>query len=1784
MSSRQVSGVVVAFTLCVAATTFAQIPGQNVNMVAGTQWPGGDPFLQRQNEPSMAVSSRNPLHLLAGANDYRTVDLPGLPNGGVTGDAWLGLFKSTNGGGRWTSTLLPGYPQDQSPAGMASPLKGLQAGADAVVRPGSHGLFYYAGLAFNRGENQPSRIFVARYQDRNNKENGDPFAYQGTSIVAANKTGEFLDKPSLAVDVPRSGSATCDVDGVPTPAGNVYAAWSVFLGKDHPHGRKDKDDDDNGEESEGSVSQIRSRIVFSRSIDCGRTWSAAKILSDSRTNQGSAIAVDPRNGHIYVAWRQFETWHWIHAIFVRKSTDGGRTFGPKIPIWGFFPFDQGTSNTSFRTNSYPTIAVDHTGRVYVAWSARAYAPDHDPINGDARVVVSTSKEGLFWTFPRAVDNFPARGHQFMPALTYAGGKLQLVYYDLREDVSGFFERFVDEFNILKLPPGTPGKKRHTLDVRTAQANPALAPQFASYSVSGRPSSRASQYLIGSRPGSSVIEQLQFSAPNLPLFALGSTPFIGDYIDVAARTVVPDGGTWRFSRPGDDPVFHLVWADNRDVRPPTDGNWSNYTPPTFAGSGGPSVFDPNQQVQVCVPGQAGMRNQNIYTSRVTPGLVVGSPGNAKPLSTNLQRSFVVFAQNTTDQLALYRFTIANQPPGGYASFLQFDGDPATPNFDVLTQVEVLVAARSSAARSLFVTSTNPDASVRVDIQQIAGGGSVPPPGGLGGTVILNPDVTNPDVTNPDVTNPDVTNPDVTNAETHNPDVTNPDVTNPDVTNPDVTNPDVTNPDVTNIEVANPDVTNPDVTNPDVTNPDVTNPDVTNPDVTNQTMADGEITDYTYTATNNGNTASQYTLNLDENQPVPAAVLLQLIIHRIYQTPVVDGCELKLETQNQVLANIPHPLDFAQPITFWLEPGESIKLTFRVIDTDRDDDITWDPRQDLEVEVEAGAVNWDAENGPDPDGPSGDSATPPLAFDDAYEVRGGETLDVPAPGVRGNDQVFGTDVPKVTLVAGPARAASFDLRSDGSFIYVPDAGFSGTDTFTYFLLGGLRSNVATVTIDIAGDPLVVTNTNDEGVGSLRFAIDFANTHPNGEGTPDTISFDIRGEEAVHRISPATLLPVVTDPVLIDGGTQPGYDGRPVVVLDGRDLPSEMEGAYGLAITAGNSEVRGLAIVNTPGKGLVLSGGDFNVVRANWIGLDPDPNADGAAAPNGEAGIAIMDDSDANRVGTNCAAEQPCVPGDVNVVSANRGAGIQIYQGTGNMIRGNLIGTDASGRAAFGNADGVGVSGGINNRIGGTQPGQGNLISGNVNGVLLALETTGNTVEGNIIGLAADRATPLPNRHGVRVEASGNRIAGNVISGNTSHGVWIAAPGAGNSVAANYIGTDASGVLDRGNGGEGIRLVDSHQNVIGGSQLGERNVVSGNSGEGIALFGERARANRVEGNYVGLSASGAADVGNGASGIYLRRAPGNVIEDNVVSGNDGFAGIAICGDLAFCGGENVGTLGNAAANVVRRNRVGLDGAGTGRMGNAGYGISIDGAPNTAVGGIGQGNHIAASGNAALVIFKPAASGTVAQSNVVGLDVTGEKPIPNHAGVQILSGASDTLLGGVGLERNVIAFSATTGVLVDGNATVRNRILGNSIFASGQLNIDLAPAGPTPNDRLDLDTGANYLQNFPVITNATVRSGMLSVSGTISTQPGAQVRVEIYRNVNGCQPPSGGPEVRDMIGERTFVTDEAGDGFFSAGIAIDGEALGQGITATATGTSPGFGSNTSEVSACTVVRPPLQ
>jgi len=145
--------IMLVFVCLITIAVSAQQPGPNVNMVSGTQLPTGDPFLQRQSEPSMAVSTRNPMHILSGANDYRTVDLElDLSGGAETGDAWLGLFKSFDGGLSWQSTLLPGCPEQSVPQCRDNgALAGnYQAGADPVVRAGTNGMFYYAGLAFDR--------------------------------------------------------------------------------------------------------------------------------------------------------------------------------------------------------------------------------------------------------------------------------------------------------------------------------------------------------------------------------------------------------------------------------------------------------------------------------------------------------------------------------------------------------------------------------------------------------------------------------------------------------------------------------------------------------------------------------------------------------------------------------------------------------------------------------------------------------------------------------------------------------------------------------------------------------------------------------------------------------------------------------------------------------------------------------------------------------------------------------------------------------------------------------------------------------------------------------------------------------------------------------------------------------------------------------------------------------------------------------------------------------------------------------------------------------------------------------------------------------------------------------------------------------------------------------------------------------------------------------------------------------------------------------------------------
>jgi Putative Ig domain/Galactose oxidase, central domain len=972
-------GLMFVGALLSSSPAHAQVASQNVNMVSGTQWPTGDPFLQRQNEPSMAVSTRNPMHILSGANDYRTVDLETvLSGGGETGDAWLGLFKSFDGGLTWQSNLLPGCPYAVSQCMDSRVLQGgYQAAADPVVRAGTNGMFYYAGLAFDRATSATtassvSSIFIARYNDLNNNEQLDPIAYIDTHIVASGNSSQFLDKPAMAVDIPRLGADTCSFDANEPgagpngstlsvhqsfPGGNVYLAYTDFLA-----GTK--------------ANSTPTHLMFTHSSDCGVTWSKpVQINSGTTTSQGSSIAINPLNGNVYVAWRQFASSGVPDAIMVAQSSNQGKSFSKPVQISRFQPFDQGTTGTSFRTNAYPSITTDFFGFVYVAFSARGLTS-----SGDARVVVAGSLDGSHWTLPIMVDNRrqdpqtnpSGRGHQIMPAITFANGRLTLLYYDLRLDhyadfytpdpaSLGDYDSMLEPQGELAPPNPNPASvftpyiddagltlRRHTLDLRVLELG--IFP-----TVTLGPSVLVSQYEYGCcvNPGLPDIEQFKFNVPNLPLFDQGQEAFLGDYIDIVPSPMfVPLGRFWIYNfKPSVNPLFHATWTDNRDVVPPANGDWENYTAPVVAGA--LSVENGNP-LPACVPGQEGMRNQNIYTAQITNGLVVGAPGNAKPLGTTtfngqtvpFQRAFPVEAENLTNQPINVRYSIANQPTGGSASFLQFS---------VLTSLDVTIPPYSSVSRSVFVTSSDPQASITVNVDQISAIGGAVVNNGLSSSAVLNPDITNPNITNPNITNPNITNPDITNAEVTNPNITNPNITNPNITNPNITNPNITNtsylnpnitnPNITNLDVTNVSATNPNITNPNITNPNITNPNITNPNITNPDITNGSIQDVTYPITNNGNTTASYTVKTASTATPPDGIVLQLLINKLYQTPVASNCKLGVQTHWITVANITNPKLFsvADPnitnpditnsapneATVTLAPGETAYITIRVV---------------------------------------------------------------------------------------------------------------------------------------------------------------------------------------------------------------------------------------------------------------------------------------------------------------------------------------------------------------------------------------------------------------------------------------------------------------------------------------------------------------------------------------------------------------------------------------------------------------------------------------------------------------------------------------------------------------------------------------------------------------------------------------------------------------------------------------------------------------------------------------
>lgn len=450
-----------------------------------------------------------------------------------------------------------------------------------------------------------------------------------------------------------------------------------------------------------------------------------------------------------------------------------------------------------------------------------------------------------------------------------------------------------------------------------------------------------------------------------------------------------------------------------------------------------------------------------------------------------------------------------------------------------------------------------------------------------------------------------------------------------------------------------------------------------------------------------------------------------------------------------------------------------------------------------------------------------------------------------------------------------------------------------------------------------------------------------------------------------------------------------------------------------------------------------------------------------------------------------------------------GLLIF-GHDNLIRGNVFGSvyrteyDA---AADKNYEGISIYRSYRNTIGGDQPKDRNLISGNGTGIRISgegdREAQQNVVVNNLIGTNAAGDGAVGNHVGVEVVGSSWNSIGlpgaanrNVISGNDV-GVHVSGlantlgTATENRVRNNYIGTDASGrVAVPNSSGISSAGAGSSANRFGGPTADDANLVSANSGEGIYLS---EGSHTVEGNVVGLSAAGS-PLPNGG------------------------AGIAVIDAFSATVGGRTATAGAAPGNTIYGGPLGA--------------VTINRGGRVEV----QGNRITGDGD----------------------------------GVWIESSAMNLVGGTDSEDANLIHQNKGDGVQVVGSS-FENKVLGNSMFDNLGLGIDLGNDGVTANDPGDGDAGSNNLQNYPELSSASPTATGLRVDGSLNTTPDRDMVVEFFSQpASGqdelCWANSGHGQGRTYLGRAAVRTDAGGNAGFST--VVRAAAPGSWISATATGT----------------------
>lgn len=631
-----------------------------------------------------------------------------------------------------------------------------------------------------------------------------------------------------------------------------------------------------------------------------------------------------------------------------------------------------------------------------------------------------------------------------------------------------------------------------------------------------------------------------------------------------------------------------------------------------------------------------------------------------------------------------------------------------------------------------------------------------------------------------------------------------------------------------------------------------------------------------------------------------------------------------------------------------------------------------------------------------------------------------------------------------------------------------------------------------------PHKITHTGDTGAQSLREAMIFGQEFPTYYPQFNIPSGQLTGGVAVFQ--PASALPTITkNAFVLNGLTQYSFAGNtnangPEVVIDGTNAGDYVSGVY---IRSSSNIIRSLVIRNFKWSGVFIEGPNItnNVVDQCYIGTSPDGMTQEG---NGNEGVSIVRGAKATWVGGTTARG--------NLISGNRYRGIGIWDvgSDDTFVNGNKVGPNRTSTASI-TTDGHGIS--VVNGPKGTKI-QNNLVSGNkLNGIeAFGAGTESTFIQGNRIGVDGTGNAALANgSSGIVVTAAADAVSGpknttiggntaalrNVISGNTRQGIWAGHPlMTGLTISGNWIGVGANGTTAVGNLQGGIVVSEGTNVKIGGITADERNVIANNTGNGIGLW--KVNTPYVQGNWIGYNAN-RGNAGNTSLGIYLDDCAGPRIGGTTVDQRN------LIGNT---GSHAIGLWNNTRDGFIQGNLIGI-----GTLGNTSAPINGDGivltngSRNMTIGGTiaGSANIIGNTAAKGISLWNANTSNNKVYGNWIGFYTDGSAAPVAHEGILMATSANANFIGGSQpTQRNIIG-NAQLGIAIW--TSTGNYVVGNWV-------------GVNPAQQSAAITGTGILLNSSAANNRVSDNVLTKVNSEgISINNGSTGNT-IQRNLIGFRP----------------------------------------------------------------------